>query len=1030
MHCTNYFCRRALLLFLISGLFLNLSTAKAQYFGQNKVRYRAFNFKVLKTAHFDVYYYPVEEKMAFESAHLAERWYTRHSTMLDYDLTGRQPLIIYASAAEFDETNAISGQLGEGVGGVTEALKRRIIVPLSGPLAETNHVIGHELVHAFQYDITGENNGHAVLGAPTALRLPLWFIEGMAEYLSLGSTDPLTAMWMRDAAKSKKKLPTVKQLDDPDYFPYRYGQALLAYIAGIWGDDSIAELLKAAGKTGNINGAIKEVLGISPDSLSKNWHAAIHKDYGPLVDITKSPDYYGPALVSEKKGGGEYNVGPVISPDGENMIFFSEKSLFAIDLYLADAHTGEIKRKLTKLEVDPHFSSLGFIYSAGTWSPTGDRVAFAATYKDRPALTILDIKSDKETRELHFRHFGEILNPAWSPDGRYIAFSALEGGVSDIFIYDLQSDSLERITDDSYADIHPAWSPDGKQLAFVTDRFTTDLEILKPGSYQLAVYKPETNELSEIKTFDTGNQINPQWSGDGASLYFVSDYSGIANIYRYDIAAGDIFRITNLYTGVSGITSSSPALSVAWQTNKLVYCAYENSKYDIYAIESPDKLAGEPHAAYSVSSYESLGIAGPAKLPPQNPEPDALTMELNDYATGLPSGEDFADNKYHPHLTLDNIGQPYLAAGFDAFGSYLGGGAALFWSDMLGDNNLATMLQIQTGGGFTDIAALVGYQNMHRRLNWGGSISQIPYTLTSFASGYGMVDSTYTYIERQYTWRQTNRDISANMAYPLSRVMRLEFSGAYDYISFDQRIETTAYDAATGNLIYDHTDKLPSLNSLGLVTPSAAIVYDNSFFGATSPILGQRYRVETAQSFGSITMTTVLADYRRYLMPIQPFTLAFRILHYGRYGSDAEDNRLTPLFIGYQDLVRGYDSGTFNASECDSTGDCPGFDRLFGSKIAVANFELRFPLFHALGIGRGYYGVFPIETGAFYDVGLAWTNQDKASFLNGDRKPVKSYGALARANVLGYIILELDYVKPIDRPNKGWLWQFNFSSGF
>ena len=1030
MDCTRYLRKIAITFALITGFFLLIQVAHAQYFGQNKVRYQSFNFKVLKTEHFDVYYYPVEEEAAYQAGRIAERWYYRHSSMLDYELNGRQPLILYASPAQFEETNAIAGELGEGVGGVTEPLKRRIVLPLSGPLEETNHVIGHELVHAFQYSITGEGNGHAILGSPTALRLPLWFIEGMAEFLSLGSTDPLTAMWMRDAAHSKKKLPTVKQLDDPEYFPYRYGQALLAYIAGVWGDDAIAELLKSSGRSGSMDGALKSVLGISSDSLSTVWHEAIHKDYDPLLKITKSPDYYGPVLINEKKGGGEYNVGPVLSPNGKDMIFFSEKSLFAIDLYLADATTGKIKRKLTKLEVNPHFSSLAFIYSAGTWSPDGNRVAFAATYKDRPALSIIDIKSGKEKQELHFADLGEIINPAWSPDDRYIAFSALKGGISDLYMYDIQTDTLERVTNDMYADIHPAWSPDGRKLAFVSDRFTTDLDTLKPGTFQIAIYDPETEEISEIRTFDTGNQINPQWSGDGQSLYFVSDYTGIANIYRYDVPTGDIYQITNLYTGVSGITSSSPAISVAWGTDRLVYCAYEDSKYAIYSIDSTAALKGEPVKTTSADIFKEEGITDPAYLPPQNPTPGPLAQELDNYTAGLPSEENFTMHDYHPRLSLDYIGQPYLSAGFDAFGTYLGGGAALFWSDMLGNNELVTLLQVQTGGGFTDLAALVGYQNYKHRLNWGSSISQIPYTLTSFASGYDYVDSTYAYIEQQYTWRQTNRDISANFAYPFSRVMRLEFSGAYDYISFDQRVETTVYDAYSGNEISNHTDKLPSLKSLGLVTPGVALVYDNSYFGATGPILGRRYRFEVDQSFGSISLTTVLGDYRRYFMPIRPFTLAFRLLHYGRYGTDAEDDRLTPLFIGYQDLVRGYDSGSFKASECDSSGDCPGFDRLFGSKVAIANFELRFPLFHVLGIGEGFYGILPIDTGVFYDAGVAWTNQDKASFLNGNRKPVKSYGALARANLLGYLILELDRVKPIDRPQKGWFWQFNISAGF
>lgn len=94
----------------------------------------------------------------------------------------------------------IEGALGESTGGVTESLKRRIVMPVGAGPAETDHVLGHELVHAFQYDILGPR-----------VNLPLWFIEGMAEYFSVGSVDSHTAVWLRDAALTEK-LPEVDDL--------------------------------------------------------------------------------------------------------------------------------------------------------------------------------------------------------------------------------------------------------------------------------------------------------------------------------------------------------------------------------------------------------------------------------------------------------------------------------------------------------------------------------------------------------------------------------------------------------------------------------------------------------------------------------------------------------------------------------------------------------------------------------------------------------------------------------------------------
>jgi Tol biopolymer transport system component len=1023
--------RFTLICVLFIFLFVNYQTF-AQYFGQNKIQYQSFNFKIIKTDHFDIYYYPDENEMADEAALMAERWYARYANLFQHQLSSRQVLILYASSAQFDQTNTISGQLGEGTGGVTEPIKRRIVLPVGGSLAETNHVIGHELVHAFQYDITGTRGGAQAIQGPALERMPLWFVEGMAEYFSLGPDDPNTAMWMRDATKTIKKLPSAKKLEDPKYFPYRWGQALLAYIGGMWGDEKIPELLKSAGPRGDLYTTIKQVLGKSADSLSDDWHTSLHNDYDPYIKLTKSPTDYGPVLISEKHSGGKLNVAPVISPDGKQLIFFSEKDLFAIDLFLADAETGKVQRNIVKTELNPHFESIEFIYSAGAWDPTGDKIVFTSIVQGRPAFSLLNIKKDKVEREIRFKNLGEIINPSWSPDGRYIAFSALAGGVSDLFIYDLQADSLHRVTHDLYADLHPAWSPDGSKIAFITERFNTELTDLDIGDYQLAMYDVKSGQISQIPGFPAGKHINPQWSPDGNSLYFVSDYTGISNIYRKDLNTGDIYQITNLYSGISGITGISPAYSIASKTNRLVYSAYEDSKYNIYRIDSEDGLRGIPvyQGGILLSAIELPGQ--PAMLPPINRKSSVVLAYLNDPKYGFPFGQSMVVKKYHPKFSLNYIAQPYVVAGADRFGTQLGGGITLYWSDMLGNRNLATMFQIQSYAGLTDIAGLLGYQNNAHRINWGTAIEQIPFIYDYYNAGYTVQDSQLVYIEQQLRFRQINRYATGFLTYPFNRASRVEAYGGFQQISFKEDVITDGYDPYTGQHLFQHTDKLPVPSSLNLVYTNAAFVFDNSIFGATSPILGQRSRFEIQPTTGTISFYHILADYRHYFMPLRPFTIAVRGLHYGRYGQDSEDSRLYPIFLGYSTLIRGYNSGSFSASDCNSiTGACPSYDRLFGTRIAVGNVELRFPLLGLLGIGSGYYGFLPLETGAFYDIGVAWTaNEQPKFFHSGDRNWVRSYGGVIRMNFFGFLVAEVDYVNPIDRPNKGWYWEFNFTPGF
>src|SRR5262249_7346327 len=137
-----------------------------------------------------------------------------------------------------------------------------------------------------------------------------------------------------------------------------------------------------------------------------------------------------------------------------------------------------------------------------------------------------------------------------------------------------------------YAELMPAWSPDGKRIAFATDRFTSDLANLSIGQYRLAVVTVDSGMVEPLRAFTEGKNINPQWSPDGRFLYFISDRDGISHLYRSSLADGNVVRLTNVGTGLSGITGSSPALSVAAMTGESFFSVYENGQYSIYALDA------------------------------------------------------------------------------------------------------------------------------------------------------------------------------------------------------------------------------------------------------------------------------------------------------------------------------------------------------------------------------------------------------------------------------------------------------------
>ncbi len=1014
------------------ALSLSAPMADAQYFGRNKVQYESFDFQVLQTEHFDVYYYPEERDAALLAGRMAERWYARLAQLLGHELGSRQPLIMYANHPHFEQTNALSGELGEGTGGVTEVFKRRIVLPFAAGLKDTDHVLGHELVHAFQFDITGEGRSVQTGGIPGALRLPLWFIEGMAEYLSVGPVDPHTAMWMRD--QMRRKLPTISQLGDPyRWFPYRYGQALWAYLAGRYGDEVVGRLLKTAGRSNDPEAALAGILGASLPELSSAWHTALREAYAPIVELTQPPSAYGSIVFGERKG---MNVAPQISPDGRRVAFISTRDLFSVDVFIGDVETGEIIRKLTKTAVDPHFESLQYISSAGAWSPDGRTFALAGITKGRPVITLIDVESGDRQRNVRFPTLGEIYSPAWSPDGRVLVFSAIQGGLSDLFLYDLERDELRRLTNDPYGELQPTWSPDGRRIAFATDRFSTDLDQLAYGEYQIGLLDPATGAVERVPGFERGKHLNPQWAPDGASLYFLSDASGITNLYRVHLADGAVAQVTNLYTGISGITPTSPALSVAQTSERAVISVYDEGGTHLYLVSDPAVLAGTPVVPEFASGR-------PDRLPPTDRLDDQVMRVLADTRTGLPDTAEFASKKYSAGLGLDYIAQPQLLIGADQYGSYIGAGAALYWSDMLGNRNLTTALQIN-GSVPDDITALVGYVNLRRRLNWGVFAQQIPYVTGFYTAGVGTDGSgNPVVVEQIVRFRQTYRDLSGRVAYPLSRVQRLELSLGGRDVRYEQEVETRVRDFFTGQRLSEDKQSSTPFDPVTVGLASAALVYDKSLFGATSPILGQRYRLEVSPVVGTLDYVGLLADYRRYVVPVRPFTLAGRLVHYGRYSGDAEDPRLQPLFLGYTGLVRGYTDGSFEPRDCTPTPDdpCPLFSRLLGSRLLIGNVELRFPLLGALGVGSGYYGFLPIEMAFFADAGLAWSSDDgytlsggptaadeRAFFLGGDRKPVYSAGVGLRVNLLGFAIIEVDFSRAFQRNR--WVWQFGFVPGF
>lgn len=996
-------------------LVLAPAASSAQYFGQNKVQYETFKFEVMRTAHFDIYHYPEERAAVERAARLAEQWRIVLGQRLGHELTGRQPLVLYASQPHFAQTQVIEGLIGEGTGGVTEFLKRRMVLPFASSLGETSHVLGHEMVHAYQYDIGGEGS----------LGLPLWFVEGMAEYLSLGSDDAQTAMWMR-AIALEEEVPGLDDLNNPKYFPYRYGHAVWAYLAGRFGENIVPRAYVEAVKAKNALAGLEAATGVDIKTLSEDWKSALREKHAARAG---TPEPIGRRVVAgDSPRTGRLNVSPALSPDGKWLVYLSERSQFSIDYYLTEVATGRVVRKLTSTSTDPHLDSLEFISSAGAWDRASRQFAFSTIRNGQPVMTIVDVASGGD-REIEMGAAGgnaasvdEAWHPTWSPDGGAIAFAGLEGGVSDLFVLDVKSGTVTRLTNDAFADLQPAWSPDGGRIAFVTDRFSSDLDGLRFGALRLGLMTVASKAIQPLPAFDTGKHITPQWSADGSSLVLVADPDGIPNVYRLNLGSRQFTKLTAVTTGVAGITSLSPALSYAPGTDQFAYGVFVNGGYDIRVADATPAAAATAAVPPSTRGSASVIFGNSATQ-------STAQLFTRAAATASDAGP-VQVAPYKPKLALDFVGASAGAVGFSSNRSgFAAGGVGFQFSDILGQHNLG--IEAQINGGVRDFGGQVMYLNRKSRWNWGALAGLTPYVTGAFQQSLVNVNGQPVIVEEELTFRETDLQVAGITMYPFSRAFRFEVQGGVRHIFFDRRMTTRFFNFDTGDFLDETVEKLDSPSSLDLGEVSGALVYDQALFGPVGPILGQRFRFEGGQTMGSLGFATVTADYRRYFSPFRPVTLAVRAMHVGRYGGDSEDTRISQLFLGYPSLVRGYDVDTFDAVECGpeiAQGRCPSFDRLLGSRLLIGNAELRFPLFGVFS-GDYSYGPIPMEGFLFADAGTAWKSGSTPEFSSRNAW-VTSVGAGVRVNVLGYVVAELAGVRALDRQNRRWRFVFNFLPAF